>query len=74
VDLLVDDGDRLTAVEYKTGTPGDLPAPAHVEQLSRYLRLLNEASGLPVRGVLVYLDRRQLIPLDNADAHGASHV
>ena len=74
VDLLVDDGDRLTAVEYKTGTAGELPAPAHVEQLLRYLRLLNEASGLPVRGVLVYLDRRQLIHLDQADTLGACHV
>jgi hypothetical protein len=55
------------AVEYKTGTPGDLPAPAHAEQLSRYLRLLGEASDLPVRGVLVYLDRRTLIALDTAD-------
>ena len=72
VDLLVDDGRELVAVEYKTGTPGDLPAPAHAEQLSRYLRLLNEASDLPVRGVLVYLDRRTLIPLDSDD--GDSHA
>jgi ATP-dependent exoDNAse (exonuclease V) beta subunit len=72
VDLLVDDGRELVAVEYKTGTPGDLPAPAHVEQLSRYLRLLGEASDLPVRGILVYLDRRTLIPLDSAD--GDSHA
>ena len=63
----MDDGRELVAVEYKTGTPGDLPAPAHVEQLSRYLRLLGEASDLPVRGVLVYLDRRTLIALDTAD-------
>jgi len=72
VDLLVDDGRELVAVEYKTGTPGDLPAPAHVEQLSRYLRLLAEASDLPVRGVLVYLDRRALISLDSPD--GACHA
>ena len=72
VDLLVDDGRELVAVEYKTGTPGELPAPSHVEQLSRYLRLLGEASDLPVRGVLVYLDRRTLIPLDPAD--GARHA
>ena len=71
VDLLVDDGHELVAVEYKTGTQGELPAPAHVEQLSRYLRLLGEASDLPVRGVLVYLDRRTLIALDSAD--GDSH-
>ena len=72
VDLLVDDGHELVAVEYKTGTPGELPAPSHVEQLSRYLNLLREASDLPVRGVLVYLDRRTLIPLEYAD--GASHA
>jgi hypothetical protein len=72
VDLLVDDGHELVAVEYKTGTQGELPAPAHVEQLSRYLRLLGEASDLPVRGVLVYLDRRTLIALDSAD--GDSHA
>ena len=72
VDLLVDDGHELVAIEYKTGTPGDLPAPAHVEQLARYLRLLGEASDLPVRGVLVYLDRRTLIALDSAD--GGPHA
>ncbi|WP_458400276.1 UvrD-helicase domain-containing protein [Mailhella sp.] len=72
VDLLVNDGHELTAVEYKTGTSGPLPAQAHVEQLSRYLRLLKDASGLPVRGVLVYLDRRVLIPLETEN--GASHV
>ena len=63
VDLLVDDGRELVAIEYKTGTQGSLPAPEHKEQLSRYLTLLSEASALPVRGVLVYLDRRTLIPL-----------
>ncbi len=64
VDLLVDDGRELVAVEYKTGTAGELPAPDHVDQLGRYLRLLSEASSLPVRGVLVYLDRRRLFPLN----------
>ncbi len=63
VDLLVDDGRELVAIEYKTGTPGALPAPEHRDQLSRYLHLLSEASVLPVRGVLVYLDRRTIIPL-----------
>jgi len=71
VDLLVDDGRELVAVEYKTGTPGDLPAPEHVEQLKRYLSLLNQASSLPVRGVLVYLDRRKLFPLNSGEK---SHV
>ena len=59
----MDDGRELVAVEYKTGTYGALPAPEHVSQLSRYLSLLGQASSLPVRGVLVYLDRRQMFPI-----------
>ena len=67
VDLLVDDGQELVAVEYKTGTGGDLPDPSHVEQLSRYLRLLREAGGMAVRGALVYLDRREIFPITPGD-------
>ena len=67
VDLLVDDGRELVAVEYKSGTYGTLPAPEHVSQLSRYLSLLGQASSLPVRGVLVYLDRRTMFPLRPGD-------
>ncbi|MBR3880894.1 MAG: UvrD-helicase domain-containing protein [Mailhella sp.] len=70
VDLLVDDGHELIAVEYKTGTSGELPAPAHTEQLSRYLKLLKDASGQSVRGVLVYLDRRAIFPLSLPDDGG----
>jgi hypothetical protein len=69
VDLLVDDGRELVAIEYKTGTPGALPAPEHRDQLSRYLHLLSEASDLPVRGVLVYLDRRTIIPLHHEEGN-----
>jgi ATP-dependent exoDNAse (exonuclease V) beta subunit len=60
VDLLVDDNHELVAVEYKTGTAGELPASEHKNQLLRYLNLLSQASPLHVRGVLVYLDRREL--------------
>ena len=63
VDLLVDDGQELVAVEYKTGADGELPLPEHVSQLSRYLRLLQQAGGMKVRGALVYLDRRQTFPI-----------
>lgn len=69
VDLLVDDGQELVAVEYKTGTDGDLPLPEHVSQLSRYLRLLRQAGGMRTRGALVYLDRRQTFPILPGDDH-----
>ncbi|MBP3730405.1 MAG: UvrD-helicase domain-containing protein [Mailhella sp.] len=60
VDLLADDGSELTAVEYKTGTPGLLPNDVHLQQLKGYLSLIHAAEQRPVRGVLVYLDRRQI--------------
>ena len=69
VDLLVDDGRELVAVEYKTGTSGNLPAPEHKAQLMRYLNLLHEASGANVRGALVYLDRREIFPILPGDDH-----
>lgn len=69
VDLLVDDGRELVAVEYKTGTPGELPSPDHIKQLSQYLGLLEQAGTLPVRGVLVYLDRREIFFLPSGDNH-----
>jgi ATP-dependent exoDNAse (exonuclease V) beta subunit len=59
VDLLADDGQKLTAVEYKSGTSGGLPSPAHLEQLNGYILLLRQASGRPAGGALVYLDRRE---------------
>ena len=69
VDLLVDDGQELVAVEYKTGAAGDLPLPEHEAQLSRYLRLLREAGGMKVRGALVYLDRREIFQILPGDDH-----
>ena len=69
VDLLVDDGQELIAVEYKTGSSGELPLPEHVSQLSRYLRLLRQAGGMKVRGTLVYLDRREIFPILPGDDH-----
>ena len=69
VDLLVDDGKELVAVEYKTGTGGDLPDPAHEAQLSRYLSLLEKAGDMPVRGALVYLDRREIFQIAPGEHH-----
>lgn len=61
VDLLVDEpGSPLLAVEYKTGQPD----AQHRAQVMRYLGLLAAACpGRPVRGVIVYLDGRALMPV-----------
>ncbi|MCQ2444549.1 MAG: UvrD-helicase domain-containing protein [Mailhella sp.] len=61
VDLLVDEGPGLTAVEYKTGSPREVPDPEHLRQISNYLSLLAEATGRPAKGALVYLDLRRVI-------------
>ena len=55
-DLVVNDGEKITVVEYKTGTP----TVAHQTQLRGYMDLLATASALPVQGVLVYLDLKRL--------------
>ena len=72
-DLIVDDGQRLTVVEYKTGGK----RPAHHEQVRTYMRLLAATSPLPVEGVLVYLDLRTLdrvlpehLNFENSEMHG----
>lgn len=61
-DLMVDDGETCTVVEWKTGRPSD----DHVAQVRRYLGLLADATGrgpAGVRGVLVYLDGRTVQPV-----------
>ncbi len=70
VDLLADEalyGEKKTkepalyALDYKTGYDA---APAgrqeHREQMRRYMHLVAQAQGRPVRGILVYLDERRL--------------
>ncbi|WP_353117777.1 UvrD-helicase domain-containing protein [Nitratidesulfovibrio sp.] len=62
-DLMVDDGETCTVVEWKTGRPSD----DHVAQVRRYLGLLAEGTGRGpggVRGVLVYLDGRTVRPVE----------
>ncbi|MCL1985797.1 MAG: UvrD-helicase domain-containing protein [Betaproteobacteria bacterium] len=54
VDMLVDEGDRYTVLEYKSGNV----EKEHVPQLRRYLALLECACGKRTRGVLIYLDLR----------------
>lgn len=71
VDLLVDaPASPLLAVEYKTG----LPSPDHIAQVAGYLALLGPAArrrepGRAIAGVLVYLDRREIVPVPE-NIHG----
>ena len=60
-DMVVDDGSRITVVEYKTGSP----APSHARQLLGYMRLAQqtqnaEEAAVPVEGALVYLDEKTI--------------
>ena len=55
VDMLVDEGDRYTVLEYKSGNVEE----GHVPQVRRYLALLERACGRRTRGVLIYLDLRR---------------
>ena len=71
-DLMVDDGETCTVVEWKTGRPSD----DHVAQVRRYLGLLAEATGrgsAGVRGVLVYLDGRTVRPVELRATDAAPH-
>jgi len=66
VDMLVDEGGRYTALEYKSGNVEE----GHVTQLRRYLALLERACGGRTRGVLIYLDLRhcRCVTLNDATA------
>ena len=57
-DLIVMDKSETVVVEYKTGAP----SPEHGPQVRRYLRLLADMPGVSrnLRGVLVYLDKREI--------------
>jgi ATP-dependent exoDNAse (exonuclease V) beta subunit len=66
VDMLVDEGDRRTVLEYKSGNVD----VGHVSQVRRYLALLERACGGKARGVLIYLDLRRCrcVTLNDATA------
>jgi ATP-dependent exoDNAse (exonuclease V) beta subunit len=66
VDMLVDEQDRYTVLEYKSGNVEE----GHVPQLRRYLALLERACGRRARGVLIYLDLRRCrcVTLNDATA------
>lgn len=62
-DLIVYDEKKITVVEFKSGSPGTLPDPAHVRQVENYISLLSQVQPLVVGGTLVYLDKRQVVEL-----------
>ena len=66
VDMLVDEKDRYTALEYKSGNAEE----EHVTQVRRYLALLERACGRRTRGVLIYFDLRRCrcVTLEDATA------
>jgi ATP-dependent exoDNAse (exonuclease V) beta subunit len=60
-DLLAAADGEVVVVEYKTGGFD----PAHEEQIRRYMKLAAAASGLGrARGLLVYLDRREIMRME----------
>ena len=64
-DLLYPGPDATLVLDFKTGRE----QPEHVTQVARYLRLARALPGraaLPARGLLVYLDRRVLRPVEAA--------
>ncbi|HIU17179.1 MAG TPA: UvrD-helicase domain-containing protein [Candidatus Avidesulfovibrio excrementigallinarum] len=65
-DLVVNDGQSVVIVDYKTGEP----SPAHESQLRRYMRLFADAQPLPVSGALIYLDQRRVF---RYEANGKRH-
>jgi ATP-dependent exoDNAse (exonuclease V) beta subunit len=58
MDLLVEDDPHGTLVlEYKSGQPH----PSHLEQIRHYLALLKEKGSANPHGLLVYLDKQQML-------------
>ena len=55
-DLVVQQADGATVIEYKTGQP----SPNYEKQVQRYMSLLAQATGQTVDGVLIYLDQQTI--------------
>ena len=65
VDLLVENAEEVIAVEYKSGGDCALPVPAHERQLRNYMQALAADAGKPVRGALIYLDRKRMFSMNH---------
>ena len=69
VDLLVENAEEVIAVEYKSGGDCALPVPAHERQLRNYMQALAADAGKPVRGALIYLDRKRMFSMNHEPSH-----
>lgn len=56
VDLLVNNDKEYSVIEYKTGET----SPQHIQQLQKYLDIIKEATSLPVKGYIIYLDLKRI--------------
>jgi ATP-dependent exoDNAse (exonuclease V) beta subunit len=70
-DLLAFTPTQVLVLDYKTGRED----PAHHDQLRRYLDLaarLPQAAGLPLRGIIAYVDLRTVREVSHEVPHGAA--
>lgn len=70
IDLLIEDDDGLTLVDYKTdrlsGRRGSELAPRYAAQMACYARAAEDAWARPVRELLlVFLDSGEVVPVDS---------
>jgi ATP-dependent helicase/nuclease subunit A len=76
MDLVLDEGDRLTVLDYKHSRPGDAPPGAYRLQLLTYAAAARAIWGRPARVGLVYLRAAEpapvLLDLDDAALDGVA--
>ena len=64
-DRVVDFGDHIDVVDFKTGEDDDPGVRGeHLKQVCGYMRALQQADGPPVRGYLYYLKGDDLVPVE----------
>jgi ATP-dependent exoDNAse (exonuclease V) beta subunit len=60
MDRVLIDGDRISVIDYKTGT-GKEAEKEYVSQIKNYIRILKEIyPGKNVEGVIAYVDLREI--------------
>jgi ATP-dependent exoDNAse (exonuclease V) beta subunit len=60
MDRVLIDGDRISVIDYKTGT-GKEAEKKYVSQIKNYIRILKEIyPGKNVEGVIAYVDRKEI--------------
>jgi ATP-dependent exoDNAse (exonuclease V) beta subunit len=60
MDRVMIDGDRISVIDYKTGTDKEAEKE-YVSQIKNYIRILKEIyPGKNVEGVIAYVDRKEI--------------